>query len=93
MGLLYMAKLRIFLQKPKDKIYCFTQKDPFLLHANDYIIMSSNSKRRNPTSSSVWVAIVAIALIILLIIWLTVADFSGDTDVAAAIAPIIEPPM
>ncbi len=55
--------------------------------------MSSDSKRRNRTSSSVWVAIGAIALIILLIIWLTVADFSGDTDVTAAIAPIIEPLM
>ncbi len=51
--------------------------------------MSSDSKRRNRTSSSVWVAIGAIVLII----WLTVADFSGDTDVTAAIAPIIEPLM
>ena len=28
-------------------------------------------------------------LIALLIYWLTIADFSGDTDVAAAIAPIL----
>ncbi len=34
---------------------------------------------------SVWVAIGAVVLIILLIVWLTVADFAGDTGVAALI--------
>lgn len=53
--------------------------------------MSSDSKRKNRTSSSVWIALGAIVLIILLIIWLTVADFSGDTDVVAAVAPLLEP--
>ena len=46
--------------------------------------MARNNKR---TSKSIWVAIGAIFLIILLIIWLTVADLSGDTDVAAFINP------
>lgn len=42
-----------------------------------------SDKRKNQTN--IWVAIGAIFLIILLIIWLTVADFTGDTDVAAYI--------
>ena len=47
--------------------------------------MSAKKKNQN----SLWVAIGAIFLIILLIIWLTVADFTGDTDVAAFIAPAL----
>ncbi|MDE6367773.1 MAG: hypothetical protein K2K94_00875 [Muribaculaceae bacterium] len=47
--------------------------------------MSDKKKNQN----SLWVAIGAIFLIILLIIWLTVADFTGDTDVAAFIAPAL----
>lgn len=38
-------------------------------------------------STKIWLAIGAAVLIILLIIWLTVADLAGDTDVAAFIAP------
>ena len=41
--------------------------------------------RKNQTN--LWVAIGAIFLIILLIVWITVADFSGNTDVAAFITP------
>lgn len=48
---------------------------------------SSSSSKRNRTS--LWVAIGAIFLIILLILWLTFADLTGDTDVAAFIAPYI----
>lgn len=51
----------------------------------------SKDKARRSSSTSVWVALGAVVLIILLIIWLTMADFSGDTDVAAMIAPVIEP--
>lgn len=47
----------------------------------------ADKKKKNQTS--LWVAIGAIFLIILLIIWLTVADFAGDTDVAAFIAPAL----
>ncbi|MDE5555902.1 MAG: hypothetical protein K2J10_12070 [Muribaculaceae bacterium] len=47
--------------------------------------MTDKKKKQN----SLWVAIGAIFLIILLIIWLTVADFTGDTDVAAFIAPAL----
>lgn len=44
---------------------------------------------QNKSATSVWVAIGAVVLIILLILWLTLADFSGDTDVAAMIAPVL----
>ena len=46
---------------------------------------SSCKKSRTP----IWVAIGAIFLIILLIIWLTFADLTGNTDVAAFLAPYI----
>lgn len=46
---------------------------------------SANRKSRTP----IWVAIGAIFLIILLIIWLTFADLTGNTDVAAFLAPYI----
>lgn len=51
----------------------------------------SDSKRKNRTS--VWVAIGTVFLIILLIIWLTFADLTGDTDVAAFLAPYIVHPV
>ncbi len=41
----------------------------------------SNSKR------NVWLAVVAVVLIVLLLVWLTIADMWGDTDVNA-IAPL-----
>lgn len=40
---------------------------------------------RKKTNRNIWVSIGAVVLIILLIAWLTMADFSGDTDVAAFI--------
>ncbi|MCM1137646.1 MAG: hypothetical protein NC221_02750 [Duncaniella sp.] len=40
-------------------------------------------------STTLWIAIGAVILIILLLVWLTVADFFGDTDVAAMVAPLI----
>ncbi len=50
-------------------------------------MVRSKTQRRNRIS--VWVAIGAIFLIILLIIWLTFADITGNTDVAAFLAPYI----
>ncbi len=49
--------------------------------------MSQSSANKNKTT--VWIAIGAIFLIILLIIWLTFADLTGNTDVAAFLAPYI----
>lgn len=46
-------------------------------------------KNDRKKGTQLWVAIGAIFLIILLIIWLTVADMAGDTDVAAMITPFI----
>lgn len=45
-----------------------------------------SDKRKKTTN--MWLAIGAVFLIILLIIWLTVADLAGDTDVAAIIPPL-----
>lgn len=46
-------------------------------------------RRSRRKSFSLWAAIGAIILIILLIIWLTMADLWGDTDVAAFTAPYL----
>lgn len=40
-----------------------------------------SDKKKNKIN--MWLAIGAIVLIILLLVWLTLADFSGDTDVVA----------
>lgn len=47
--------------------------------------MSSN---RQNSRVNLWLAIGAGVLIVLLLVWLTIADFWGDTDVAASIAPV-----
>lgn len=47
--------------------------------------MSDRRDNRKKTNKSLWVAIGAVILVILLIAWLTMADFAGDTDVAAVI--------
>ncbi len=49
--------------------------------------MENKQLRRKNKYINTWVAIGAIVLIILLIIWLTMADLFGDTDVAAAALP------
>lgn len=49
----------------------------------------SRSRNKRNSRTSVWVAIGAIFLIILLIIWLSFADLTGNTDVAAFLAPYI----
>ena len=49
--------------------------------------MSKKSNKINKTS--LWVAIGAIVLIILLLVWLTFADLMGDTDVAAFVTPML----
>ena len=40
-------------------------------------------KENKKTAISVWLVIGVIVLVILLILWLTIADLWGDTDVAA----------
>lgn len=42
-------------------------------------------EHRRYQRASLWIGIGAIVLIILLIVWLTIADLWGDTDVAANI--------
>ncbi|MDE6859900.1 MAG: hypothetical protein K2J65_05765 [Duncaniella sp.] len=45
--------------------------------------------RDRKKNTGLWVAIGAVILIILLLVWLTVADFFGDTDVAAIAVPLL----
>ncbi len=44
---------------------------------------------KKKSNVSLWLSIGVAILIILLIAWLTMADFFGDTDVAAFIAPML----
>ena len=53
----------------------------------NYDRRTGRDRHRNRRRTQVWVAIGAVVLIILLILWLTMADFAGDTDVAAMITP------
>ena len=46
------------------------------------------SRRKRRSSFSLWAAIGAVVLIILLIVWLTIADLWGDTDVAQFALPL-----
>lgn len=48
------------------------------------------SKKPKLSSKNVWLAIGAAVLIILLLVWLTVASLTGDTDVAAMLPPMIK---
>lgn len=45
------------------------------------------SKYNGKKALTVWLGIGVVVLIILLIVWLTIADLWGDTDVAAFVAP------
>lgn len=46
--------------------------------------MSDKDKKQVPT----WLLIGVIVLIVLLLVWLTIADLFGDTDVAAFMTPL-----
>lgn len=50
--------------------------------------MSEEHKMRGQgrKRTNIWMVIGVVVLIVLLFVWLTVADFTGDTDVAAFIA-------
>lgn len=47
------------------------------------------SERKTKSGTTLWLAIGVVVLIILLMLWLTIADLLGDTDVAAFIPPIL----
>lgn len=54
--------------------------DPYKTHS---------SERPKRSRTNIWIALGAIFLIILLILWLTFADLTGNTDVAAFISPVL----
>lgn len=45
--------------------------------------------KENKSRVSTWLVIGVLILIALLLVWLTVADLLGDTDVAALIMPVM----
>lgn len=49
------------------------------------MVRLSTDKRKKRTR--LWLYVGVAVLIALLLVWLTIADFWGDTDVAAMIAP------
>ncbi|MCC8070181.1 MAG: hypothetical protein LIO90_00060 [Bacteroidales bacterium] len=51
--------------------------------------MSYRNSRGSNSRRNTWLVIGALVLIILLILWLTIADLWGDTDVAAWISPLL----
>lgn len=51
------------------------------------------SRYNGKKALKVWLGIGVVVLIILLIVWLTIADLWGDTDVAAFMAPSTLFPM
>ena len=44
---------------------------------------------KEKSTANIWLVIGVVVLIALLLIWLTVADFFGDTDVAALVSPLV----
>lgn len=46
------------------------------------------SSKRKTNKTQTWLVIGACILIALLLVWLTMADLWGDTDVAAMIVPV-----
>lgn len=48
-----------------------------------------SDKKYYGRGTSFWLIVGAIVLIILLLLWLTIADFWGDTDVAACLTPLL----
>ncbi len=55
---------------------------------NDKKLERLRERRDRNRRANLWVGIGAIVLIVLLIVWLTIADLWGDTDIAAVIQPL-----
>lgn len=49
--------------------------------------MSSSDRKKSRVNT--WLVIGVIVLVVLLLVWLTMADLAGDTDVAAYISPAL----
>ncbi len=77
-----------FQYKPSEKAVGGHSASVKCFNLSNCITMTRNRTNKN-NRTSVWVAILAIFLIILLVIWLTFADLTGNTDVAAFLAPYI----
>lgn len=67
-----------------------SRNEEYLKHGHP--VRQGHDKARRGIQSKVWITIGAVVLIILLILWLTIADLSGDTDVAAQLYTITSHP-
>ena len=91
----FYAKLLNFaeLLRPAACFYSKSRAKGSFRHSfnvSNYYIMgnkrfneTTGARRRTRRSVNIWLLIGALVLIVLLFIWLTMADFLGDTDVAA----------
>lgn len=58
------------------------------INFSTYLIMNDRENKSKKKVSG-WLVVGVLVLIALLMIWLTVADLFGDTDVAAMITPLL----
>lgn len=76
--------------KKCDSCRTFFFLDGFIsIILNQRLQLSFIMTDRKKNNRNIWISIGAVVLIILLIVWLTTADFFGDNDVAALITPLL----
>ena len=59
-----------------------------VINFSTYLIMNDRENKSKKKVSG-WLVVGVLVLIALLLVWLTVADLFGDTDVAAMITPML----
>lgn len=70
-----------------EKMNYKIKSDVMKSETNLIIYIMNDSKRR--VRPNLWLIIGVVILIVLLLLWLTFADLTGDTDVAATILPMV----
>lgn len=70
-----------------EKMNYKNKSDVMKSETNLIIYIMNDSKRH--VRPNLWLIIGVVILIVLLLLWLTFADLTGDTDVAATILPMV----
>lgn len=70
-----------------EKMNYKIKSDVMKSETNLIIYIMNDSKRR--VRPNLWLIIGVVILIVLLLLWLTFVDLTGDTDVAATILPMV----
>lgn len=70
-----------------EKMNYKIKSDVMKSETNLIIYIMNDSKRH--VRPNLWLIIGVVILIVLLLLWLTFADLTGDTDVAATILPMV----